>query len=107
MLNGFGLQQLPSSSCRGGIEDRKELPLFGYWGLFLKFPVESLHLELKLHIKPTQAEKTLANVCLICSLNLSNGNPTPFFTVVQMRETWRKKKILAHYSFTKEEWQIS
>lgn len=78
-----------------------------YLDLFLKLPVESFHLELKSHMKSTQAEKTLANVCLICPLNLSSGNPTAFFTVVQMRETWKKKKFLAYGSFTKGEGQIS
>lgn len=107
VLSGSGLQQLPNSCCRSAIEDRIEHPLFGCLDLFLKFPVESLHLELKPHIKLTQAEKTLAKVCLICPLNLSNENPTAFFTVVQIRETWRKKKFLARGSFTKGEWQIS
>lgn len=89
------------------LRTEKSILYLGVLDLFLKFLVESLHLELKPRIKPTQAEKTLANVCLICPLNLSNGNPTAFFTVLQMRETWRKKKFLAYGSFTKGEWQIS
>lgn len=95
-LGSYGFQILAAD-----MELRLERSLlFECLVFILEFPVgkkfwkfaDFLHLGLKIPIKSTQPEKILANVCLICPLNLSSRNPTAFFTVAQMKRRHRGRR---------------